>query len=254
MAKQSGKIYIGTAGWLHDTWRGEYYPNSLRQGEWLDFYTDDFKGVEITRTFDKLPSQKLLGRWFESVPRGFRFAVKASRYITHVKRLKDAKNPLQTLNAQLSPLEWARGPILFELPADMEINEARLRSFLEAHKAVAEVPTILSFTNDSWFTGDIKDVLEEYNEASNKDAGVHVCIHDKEGVDCPAWVIGNLVYIRLHGPDGDAGAEYHGNTLRMWAEKIAEWSKEGKDVYCFFGNVSNLAAVEDAKRLQELIS
>ncbi|MCL7744130.1 DUF72 domain-containing protein [Guyparkeria hydrothermalis] len=233
------RYHLGTSGWNYRHWREVFYPASLPASEWLSFYAERFASVEINATFYRLPSEATLDAWRQAVPSDFRFAVKASRYITHMKKLKD---PLESTGAFFEKIERLGdrlGPILFQLPPRWRVNPDRLAAFLEAlpsgHRYAFE------FRDPSWWTESVTDLLVEHRAA--------FCLFDLEGEAPPGWTTADFVYLRWHGSDGRYQGRYSDATLDDWAERIRGWVAAGRDVYGYFDNDAEGQAPEDAARL-----
>jgi uncharacterized protein YecE (DUF72 family) len=238
-----GRIRIGTSGWNYDHWLGTFYPKGTRQQDLLAAYADSFDTVEINRTFYKLPSREAVAAWREQSPAGFLFAAKASRYLTHMKKLKDPQEPLERFLGCVEALRKKLGPVLFQLPPRWRVNAERLETLLEQlprrHRYAFE------FRDPSWHDDRILELLSKRRAA--------FCIFDLAGERSPIEVTAGFVYIRLHGPGGPYQGSYDGRTLSGWARRIADWSEAGKDVWCYFDNDEKGYAPRDASRLKEMI-
>ena len=238
-----GRIRIGTSGWNYDHWLGAFYPKGTRQQHLLAVYAELFDSVEINRTFYQLPSAKAVAAWREQTPAGFLFAAKASRYLTHMKKLKDPGEPLARLLGCVEALGEKLGPLLFQLPPRWRVNPDRLERFLErlpdGHRYAFE------FRDPSWHDDRILELL------SKRDAAF--CIFDLAGERSPIEVTAGFVYIRLHGPGAAYQGSYDGRTLSGWARRILAWSEAGKDVYCYFDNDEKAYAPHDALRLKKMV-
>jgi len=236
--------YIGTSGWHYQHWKGPFYPEDLADDQLLQHYAEHFHTAEVNNTFYQLPSKETLARWRDAVPRGFLFSVKASRYITHMKKLKDPEEPVASLIDGISILGQSLGPVLFQLPPRWHLNADRLRSFLttlpEGYRYAFE------FRDPSWFGQETEETLAEHNAA--------FCIYDFEGRQSPLTVTADFVYVRLHGPNGAYQGKYDDSTLSDWAESLASWAAQGKDVFCYFDNDEKGYAVINALKLKELLS
>jgi len=238
-----GRVRIGTSGWTYPHWHGTFYPERLRQQDLLAAYADRFDSVEINNTFYNLPTAGTLAAWCEQTPADFLFAAKASRYLTHMKKLKDPAEPLERLFGCIDELGDKLGPVLFQLPPRWRMNPDRLERFLEAlpggHRYTFE------FRDGSWHDGKILELLSQRQAA--------FCIFDLAGQRSPIEVTADFVYLRLHGPGGPYQGSYDGRTLFGWARRIADWSAAGKDVYCYFDNDEKGYAPSDALRLKEMV-
>jgi uncharacterized protein YecE (DUF72 family) len=239
------KIFIGTSGWHYKHWLGGvFYPEGTRGSEMFQFYARHFNTVEINNSFYRLPLATTFDAWRESSPEGFCFAVKASRFITHMKKLKDPESSSAKFFLVAERLHEKLGPILFQLPPRWKVNVERLRQFLAAlpkdHKYVIE------FRDESWFVAPVYEVMRKYNVA--------FCIHDFADMKVPDEVTADFIYLRFHGP---TSAKYFGSyskvQLRRWAEKIERW-REKVSVYGYFNNDPGGEAVRNALMLKSLLT
>lgn len=219
-------IYIGTSGWHYDHWKGAFYPMDLSSKKYLDYYIKYFTSVEINRTFYSLPKKEVFKNYAKKVPDDFIFSVKASRFITHVKKLKDPKNSLKRLFSSIDGLGKHLGPILFQLPPDWKLNLERFTGFLKALPKGYRYA--FEFRDSSWWVKEVFDLLAKYNSA--------FCIYDLEGVTTPLIEVADFVYIRLHGPKEAYSGEYSTASLKKWKTYLKKVSKEGKDAYLYFNN------------------
>jgi len=208
----------------------------------LSSYADRFKTVEINNSFYQLPAKKDLKTWAETVPENFIFCVKASWYITHMKKLQDAA-PARTFLGRIAVLDSRLGPVLFQLPPNWKCNPARLRAFLQL------LPTgiryVFEFRHTSWFTAEIYELLRAY--------GAAFCIYDLAGTQSPKEVTADFVYIRLHGPDGAYAGSYDTQTLAGWAGAIYSWAGRGREIFCYFDNDQQGHAPRNALQLQDML-
>jgi len=243
MTPERSDIRIGTSGWHYEHWRGPFYPENLSKGGFLEYYAGRFGTAEINNSFYRLPEEKTLVRWRETVPEGFIFSVKASRYLTHMKKLKDPREPLNRLLDRVSILGDKLGPILFQLPPRWRSNVERLESFLEilpqGHRYAFE------FRDPSWFDERIYAALAEH--------GASFCVYDLGGGTSPKRVTADFAYVRLHGPDGPYRGRYGAERLAGWAGAFSAWLREGLTVYCYFDNDEAGYAAQDALGLQQMM-
>jgi uncharacterized protein YecE (DUF72 family) len=239
----TGRIRIGTSGWNYAHWRGSFYPKGSRPSDLLAAYAERFDSVEINRTFYSLPDKDAVAAWREQVPAGFVFAAKASRYLTHMKKLKDPKEPLERFLGCVEALGEKLGPLLFQLPPRWRVNPDRVQGFLEqlpgGHRHAFE------FRDPSWHDDRVLELLSKRSAA--------FCIFDLAGKRSPIEVTADFAYLRLHGPGGPYQGSYDGRTLSGWARRIRGWSEAGKDVYCYFDNDEKAYAPRDALRLKEMV-
>ena len=241
--QDSPGIFIGTSGWSYEHWKGNFYPEVLPQDEMLASYARRFSTNEINASFYRLPSEHALLHWRETVPDNFVFSVKASRFITHMKKLKDPETTLPPFMNRVKQLGPKLGPILFQLPARWHLNLERLSDFLKSLDR--ECRYVFEFRDQSWFDDRVYAMLAEQRAA--------FCIYDLDRQLSPLQVTTNLVYIRLHGPDGPYQGSYDNRALSTWVERIRKWQAEGKSVYCYFDNDQNGYAPRNALTLQSLL-
>jgi uncharacterized protein YecE (DUF72 family) len=235
---------IGTSGWIYPHWRDIFYPRGLPQSRWYDHYAAHFDTVEINYSFYRLPSEEAFDRWRVQAPARFVYAVKASRFITHVKRLKDAAQPLERFLSRARRLGDKLGPILWQLPPRWQADPARLETF--AALLPADLTHVFEFRDPRWFVRPVQEVLERCD--------LSFCIFDMPGLPCPIWVTGDIVYLRFHGSEVVYEGRYGREKLRLWADRIRQWLAEGRAVYAYFNNDAFAYAVEDAQALRDLLA
>jgi uncharacterized protein YecE (DUF72 family) len=237
------RIHIGTSGWHYRHWKGPFYPRDLPDNCLLEHYVKHFQTAEINNTFYRLPEKETFAQWRDSVPDGFIFSVKASRYITHMKKLKEPEKAVGAFVERLEALGNKLGPILFQLPPRWQVNVDRLGRFLEllpgSHRYAFE------FRDPSWFGDETDDLLAE--------KGAAFCIYDFERRQSPRSVTADFVYVRLHGPDGAYQGNYDDTALKDWAQSFSSWAGHGKEVFCYFDNDEKGYAALNALKLTELV-
>lgn len=237
------RIHIGTSGWSYGHWRGPFYAEGLAADQWLAYYALHLRTVEINSSFYRLPSSRALANWRDSVPDDFIFAVKASRYITHMKKLSDPRRTLKQFISRIAVLGGKLGPVLFQLPPRWHIDVERLAAFLKM--LPRDYRYAIEFRDPSWLDPRIYELLATH--------AVAFCIFDLDGVLSPMEATTDLVYIRLHGPNGPYRGQYDDRVLAAWAGAIKRWRRQGREVYCYFDNDEAAYAVQDAVRLQKII-
>ncbi len=237
-------ISIGTSGWHYAHWRGPFYPEDLPAREWLPFYAQRFETVEINNSFYHLPTVETLQSWADDTPPGFRFAAKASRYLTHMKKLKDPQPALATFLDRMEVLGAKLGPILCQLPPHWRCDLQRLESFLAI--LPGECRFALELRDPSWQTPEAMDLLTRYRAAN--------CIFDLNGVQSPITLTTDFAYVRLHGPAGPYQGSYDHDTLSEWAERLRAWrtSLTG-GVYVYFDNDQAGYAARNALELRAMV-
>jgi uncharacterized protein YecE (DUF72 family) len=238
------RVLVGTSGWHYRHWQGGFYPGGLRQADQLRFYAEKFDTVEVNGTFYRLIAKEALGRWRETTPARFVFACKASRFLTHSKRLKDTGLGLRRFLEPLEALGDKLGPILFQLPGNFRPDLERLAAFLDALPEGGRYA--FELRNPAWFERGLFDLL-----AARKAA---LCLYDFEGREAPLEVTAGFVYIRLHGPTGRYQGSYDDAALATWAKRIERWRAKGRDVYCYFDNDEKAYAPGDALRLKAVLA
>ncbi len=237
------EVRIGTSGWHYKHWLRTFYPERLPASKMLEFYYEHFDTVEINNSFYKLPNVGTFACWREVTPPGFLFAVKASRFITHNKKLKDPQNALENFLPRAEALGKKLGPILFQLPPHWKMNLERLEEFLQAlpryHRYTFE------FREPSWHDEKTYTLLRRYNAA--------YCIHEIAGFHTPVEVTADWTYIRLHGPGAKYQGSYEQKILRAWAERIHGWSSTLKAIYVYFDNDQAAFAAHNALELNRMV-
>lgn len=240
-----GAVHIGTSGWHYKHWLGSFYPAELPTREMLKFYTQHFSTVELNNTFYNLPKPSAFETWREKTPESFLFAVKGSRFITHMKKLKDPDSSTQKFFDGVERLGPKLGPILFQLPPRWNLNIERLAQFLES--LPREHRYVFEFRDASWLVQEVYVLLREHKAA--------FCIHDLAGEQSPLEITADFTYIRFHGP-GKAkyAGSYSTSQLKEWAKRIGEWRRELSEVYVYFNNDIGGHAVNNARQLAESLA
>jgi uncharacterized protein YecE (DUF72 family) len=238
----TASVRIGTSGWEYRHWAGDFYPADLPRDRWLEHYAAEFDTVELNNPFYRLPEAEQFATWAGRVPGDFRYAVKASRYLTHIRRLTAPAEPLERLWSRATRMGERLGPVLYQLPPRWRPNLERLRAFLAA---VPSAPQAVEFRDRRWYRGATLDLM--------RDAGVALCLHDMEGSSTRPVPVGPLVYVRFHGSGARYGGRYTSQRLTAWAERMAGWAAEGLPVWAYFNNDIGGHAVRDAVRLRTLV-
>lgn len=236
----AGRVRIGTSGWVYPHWRGDFYPEGLRQKDRFAHYAARFDTVEINGSFYRLPSDKAVKAWAKQAPPGFLYAWKASRYITQAKKLKDVEASVALVFGRMAPLGAALGPALFQLPPSLHLDLPRLEAFLALLPKGRRVA--IEFRHPSWYVDGVMAALAA--------ADVAICVSDHHDAPAP-WVrTADWAYVRGHGPGGRYAGRYRSAELDRWAERIAEWRTAG-DVFAYFDNDIGGAAPRDAQDLKD---
>jgi uncharacterized protein YecE (DUF72 family) len=236
-------VRIGTSGWEYTGWKGAFYPADLSRERWLEFYASHFDTVELNATFYRLPAAAVFGSWAQRAPDAFVFAVKASRYLTHVRRLRDPDEALSRLWTRARRLGPHLGPVLYQLPPRWLPNLERLEAFLGA--IPKDAPQAIEIRDRRWYRPDVLAAIQA--------AGVTVCLHDMPESATPPRSNGPFVYVRFHGAGQRYGGSYASDTLGTWADRMVRWSTAGLPVWAYFNNDIDGHAVRDAHRLREMV-
>jgi uncharacterized protein YecE (DUF72 family) len=240
----AAEIRIGTSGWHYKHWVGRYYPAGLRPDAMLAHYLRDFDTVELNNTFYHLPNETSFDNWRKSTPQRFLFAVKGSRFLTHMIKLKEPQRGLANFLPRAERLRRKLGPILWQLPPKWNVNVERLEEFLaqlpKKHRYAFEL------RNPTWMTAGVYDVLRKCNAA--------FCIYELAGYQSPIEVTADWTYVRLHGPTiHKYQGSYSDDQLAAWAQRIRDWSTTLKAIFVYFDNDDSAYAVENALTLKDLV-
>jgi uncharacterized protein YecE (DUF72 family) len=238
------QVYIGTSGWVYKGWEKTFYPEDISGKQHLEFYAMHFPTVEINATFYRLPTLKMVKGWRDRAPKHFVFAVKGSRYITHIRRLANLGGGVNKFIRRIQPLKEHLGPILWQLPPNFGKDTARLDRFLR--KLPKTMQHAVEFRHRSWYEdAEAFDTLRKHNAA-------HVLLSSK-AMPLNLAVTGDFIYIRFHGLEGGAAHDYTREELEPWAEVIRKSAAAGKPIYAYFNNDLNVRAPGNALMLMEMV-
>jgi uncharacterized protein YecE (DUF72 family) len=234
------EVFVGTSGWQYPDWKGRFYPKGVAQRDWLPYFSDRFPCVEVNNTFYILPKEETFARWRRDSAEGFVFAVKASRYITHIRRLRDAEEPVRRFWSRVRHLGPKLGPILFQLPPNFQADPERLKAFLRL--IPRSMRAAFEFRHPSWESDEVHALLHR--------AGCALVLADSPGARVPTVVTGGWVYLRFHrGRPNHPG--YARSKLRRFADRLA--GIDARDAWVFFNNDTGGAAVRDAVTMTDLL-
>jgi uncharacterized protein YecE (DUF72 family) len=246
MARQ---LFVGTSGWNYPDWKGRFYPDGLQSKKYLSFYATQFRTTEVNYSFYHLPKPATFQNWAGQVHEGFVFAVKANRYITHLKRLKDVVETWQIFLENASGLGDHLGPILLQLPPSCKADLEVLEEFLRSSRRFAigrKVKLAFEFRHQTWFADSVFDVLKEYGASL-------VIAHSRRFAQPPPLATASFVYLRFHGPEDLFASAYSLQDLSAWAAQIRSWLSARLAVYAYFNNDWHGYAVENARTLLKLL-
>lgn len=237
-------LHIGTSGWSYKHWSGIYYPPELKPTEWLTYYSQQFSVTEINTSFYHMPKHQSVLNWLAKVPDGFRFCPKLSRYITHMKKLKEPEEPLERFFDVFAPMQKAMGPVLVQLQPSLKWDydrAAHLYGLLK--KLYRQYDFVVEVRHNSWLKNDSLNLMAQYE--------IGLVISQSDGVfPYSEMVTAKNVYLRFHGPAALYASPYSDADLDYFAKKIRDWMEEGHVVWAFFNNDIYGHAFRDAARLK----
>jgi uncharacterized protein YecE (DUF72 family) len=234
---QAVPVLVGTSGWQYRDWRGRFYPERLAQARWLEHYAGRFATVESNNAFYRLPERATFAAWAARTPDDFVMAVKASRYLTHVRRLRDPEGPVGRLLDRAARLGGKLGPVLLQLPPNLQADPAALDRTLRAFPAGVRVA--VEPRHDSWFNDEVRRLLGEH--------GAALCLADSPRRRTPLWRTAGWTYLRLHQGVASPRPCYGRRALATWAGRLADLVGPDADAYVYFNNDPGGCAVRDAR-------
>jgi uncharacterized protein YecE (DUF72 family) len=243
MPASGPRARIGCSGWEYGHWKGDFYPDALPRARWFQHYARRFDTVEINNSFYRLPLRTTMSRWRLQAPAGFVYAVKASRFLTHMKKLRDPDDPLSLLFDRALLLGPHLGPVLYQLPPRWKPDHERLAAFLDA--VPRDVRQTIEFREAAWYTDRTFELLSRH--------GVSLCLHDMTGSTPPRIVVGPFVYVRFHGASAKYSGSYSDEQLAIWGAWLNEQLARGLDVYAYFNNDVGGHAPRNALTLRKLL-
>lgn len=229
-------VFIGTSGWQYAHWRKSFYPPGVPTSRWLEHYAARFATVESNSAFYRLPERRTFENWAARTPPDFIMAVKASRYLTHVRRLQEPADPVRRLVERLRGLGPKCGPVLLQLPPNLQVDQRALAMTLESFPD--DLRVACEFRHVSWFTESVRHVLEQHDSA--------LCLADRLGPRSPIWRTAGWGYVRFHEGRAQPPPCYGRKALDSWALRVADLFSERESVYCYFNNDFRGCAPRDA--------
>ena len=236
-------VRVGCSGWQYKHWRGDFYPHDLPQKRWFEHYAGIFDTVEINNSFYRLPEAGTFADWGSRAPLKFLFAVKASRFLTHMKKLKDPEEPVERFFSRARALRRRLGPVLYQLPPGWKLDLGRLEHFLQV--LPQGIRHVVEFREPSWYADDVLRLLEAYRVA--------LCLHDMPGSSTGRQRVGPFIYVRFHGASGRYDGSYGEDRLEGWAEWLRAQRLSGAELYAYFNNDVGGHAPRDAVILRRLL-
>lgn len=235
------RVRVGCSGWVYPHWRGPFYPPDLPEDAWFAHYARAFDTVEINSSFYGLPTPRTVAAWKAQAPPGFVYAVKANRFITHMKKLRQPRRPLRLFIGRMRGLGEHLGPVLYQLPPNWRCDPGRLEAFLRC--LPAEGTHVFEFRHPSWLTDEVLSLLDRH--------GASLCVHDL--LDMPRLAVGRVAYVRFHGTQPWYAGGYGASALRSWARWLGAEAAAGRGGFAYFNNDAGGQAVVDARRLARLV-
>jgi len=251
---KEGKLYIGTSGWVYSHWEGIFYPEDLPGKDKLKYFSEYFKTAEVNYSFYHLPKPSTYQNWYKQTPKDFIFAVKASRFITHIKRLKDVKEPWKTFLENALNLKEKLGPILFQFPPSFSANDENIKRLEEFLKFITKYKILntkykirfaFEFRHPSYCDEKVYKLLKKYNCAW--------VISNSPSFPKAEEITADFIYIRMHGSKVLFSSKYTTQELKFLVQKIKKWQKDRKDIYVYFNNDFAGYAVDNAKSLEKFL-
>ena len=234
---------IGTSGWQYKDWRERFYPKQVPQRAWLEYHSERFKLVEINNTFYMLPKPEVFEAWRKRTPEDFTFVVKANRYITHIRRLRNAEESIDRFMANARHLGDKLGPILMQLPPNLQADVPALDFCLER---LGDIQVAVEFRHDSWYSNESRAVLEKHNSP--------LVLADRGSRPItPTWRTADWAYVRFHHGIATPIPCYGKRALQHWADELAAHWSNVEDVYVFFNNDPGCCAVRDSVAFARLM-
>jgi uncharacterized protein YecE (DUF72 family) len=239
-------VEVGTSGWQYDHWRGDFYPQKLAKSRWFAHYASVFSTVELNNSFYRQPKNETWQKWHDMAPSGFCFAVKANRFITHIKRFTDGEDPIERFLDGAERLKGHLGPVLFQAPPNFERNDENLQRLDDFFALMPRrIRSVLEFRHTSWYDDETYALLRRRH--------VSFCIHDMTKLATPVLATGPIAYLRFHGSGARYGGSYSDEMLRDWAARIRALSHDVQSVWCYFNNDIGGHAPRNALALREML-
>src|SRR5438067_2534767 len=241
----AGKIYIGTSGWIYKGWAKTFYPAGMAASRHFEFYARHFPTVEINASFYRMPTEKAVRDWHAHAPRGFIYAVKGSKAVTHFKKLIPGAKSFNMLLERIVGLREHLGPVLWQLPGRFKKNAQRLEDFCKSLPSIAGMRHAVEFRDPSWLDEEIFSILCRHRVANVALSSL--------GMPMNLMTTTDFAYVRFHGLEGGASHDYTREELEPWAEYLRECARDGIDTFVYFNNDINTRAPGNAMMLREMV-
>lgn len=244
---QRKNIHIGTSGWSYKHWKHIYYPNEVKPSGYLTYLAAEFNAAEINTSFYHLPKPETICRWMQSVPKGFKFCPKMSRYLTQMKKLNEPEEPLERFFSLFEPMKKYLGPVLVQLPPNLGFHTEKTTYFFSVLKEqFSGFKIALEVRHASWLEPSAIELMKRFK--------ITFVIADSGGrFPMAEEVTARDIYIRFHGPDGSYATSYDPDILLLYADKCTEWSANGHRIWIFFNNDVHGYAIENARTLRKML-
>ena len=244
----ANNISIGTSGYNYKDWKEKFYPNSIPQKKWLEYYSEHFKTVEINATFYGSFKPETIASWYGQTPQDFSFAIKGTRYISHLKRLHNVEESIERFFTQVESLQEKLSVVLWQFPANFTLKNKREEHFERLEHFLTLLPQNIrqafEFRDESWFSADVFNLLKNYHSG--------LVINQAQKFPYYEAITTNFAYIRFHGPKELYASKYTKEDMKYWAGKLKTYKKQG-DVYAYFNNDFYGYALDNANELEEFL-
>lgn len=242
------KIHIGTSGWSYKHWKDIFYPKGVKNADWLTYYSQFFSIAEINSSFYRMPLHEHVLQWMEKVPEHFFFCPKLSRYLTHMKKLKEPEEPLERFFDVFAPMQKRMGPVLVQLPPMLPFDYNRAEHLYGLFKKLySKYAFVMEIRHKSWLHNDSLTLMAGHDVGFVISQSNNIFPYEEA-------VTAKNIYIRFHGPEALYASAYSTEQLQYYADRCKNWVTEGHEVWAFFNNDIHGHAFRDAQRLQELVN
>ena len=241
---KKAKIHIGTSGWSYKHWAGIYYPDGLKPTDYLSYHSKQFHTAEINTSFYHLPKEETVKNWVKQVPDEFLFCPKMSRYLSHMKKLHDAQEPVDRFCSIFDEIKQQLGPVLIQLPASVHFHEELTEEFYQVLKTKPDYRFAMEVRHESWFSDESIMLMKKF--------GFSLVLALSNNFPYLETITAKDIYVRFHGPTGLYSSSYDDNFLADYAEKFKSWKSEGHNIWAYFNNDINGYALENARKLIDL--